>query len=272
MTDFLQSMAVLSRERASKLPAMRSSDALDAPVFPLNIDTFGIIAEIKDASPSEGALVSAESNRTQRALDYAQGGAAAISVLTEPSRFAGDPGHLQEVAAAVAGSGTPVMCKDFLLDVRQIIEVRASGASGVLLIAAMLSDRELTAMLDCALEHSLFVLLESFDSIDLARSTRLLQNPVYADHAAAVRLLIGINTRNLRSLQVDTQRLEKLSEELPTGVIAVAESGQTSAGDVAQVAQWGYSMALVGTALMRSDNPRELVADMLAAGRQARQT
>ncbi len=268
MTNFLQDMAHSSRERAALLSTVSAAAALDKPVFPLRLGGFDIIAEIKDVSPAEGALTSGTSDRKQRALDYAEGGAAAISILTEPSQFAGEVAHLEEVAATVASLKLPVMRKDFLVDVRQIVEARACGASGVLLIAAMLDDRELASMLDCALEHSLFVLIESFDTNDLKRSSRLLGNTRYADSAAAARLLIGINTRNLRTLHVDPARLEQLSGELPGGVIAVAESGQTSADDVARVAGWGYSMALVGTALMRSDNPRALLADMRAAGRE----
>ncbi len=268
MTDFLQGMANSSRERAALLPVTYPDAALDKPIFPLSLNTFGIIAEIKDASPAEGALTSGHLDRKQRALDYAHGGAAAISVLTEPSKFAGEIGHLEEVAATVASLNLPVMRKDFLVDTRQIIEARAYGASGVLLIAAMLDDGELASMLDCALEHSLFVLLESFDSSDLSRSSDFLRNARFADCAAAGQLLIGINTRNLRTLRVDPARLQQLSNELPAGVIAVAESGQTSPDDVARVAGWGYSMALVGTALMRSENPRELLAEMRAAGQE----
>lgn len=268
MSDFLRDMAASSRERAAKLPARYSGAALDRPVFPLRLDSFDIIAEIKDTSPAEGVLASGGADRKQRALDYARGGAAVISVLTEPSRFSGEAGHLEEVADTVASLELPVMRKDFLVDTRQVIEARACGASGVLLIAAMQSDAELSSMLDCAFDHSLFVLLESFDADDLSRSSKLLQNSRYADAAASGRLLVGINTRNLRTLQVDPARLERLSGELPPGVVAVAESGQTTSDDVARVAGWGYSMALVGTALMRSPNPGELIADMRAAGRE----
>ena len=270
MTDFLQGMASSSRERAALLPATYPQAALDKPVFPLRLKSFDIIAEIKDASPAEGVLASEHAERKHRALDYAHGGAAAISVLTEPSRFAGNVGHLEEVAATVGNLSLPVMRKDFLVDTRQIVEARVFGASGVLLIAAMLDERELASMLDCALDYSLFVLLESFDLRDLRRSSDLMKNARYADCAAAGQLLFGINSRNLRTLQVDPIRLEQLSNELPAGVIAVAESGQTSPDDVALVAGWGYSMALVGTALMRSRNPRQLLTDMCAAGREKR--
>lgn len=267
MTDFLKQMAYSSRERAAELPARFPSGTMDRPIFPLRLNSFDIIAEIKDSSPAEGLLKSDGANRQERAIDYVKGGAAAISILTEPSRFAGDVEHLSEVATIAAGVAVPVMRKDFLVDTRQILEARACGASGVLLIAAMLADRELKNMLDCALEHSMFVLLESFDAQDLGRSSELLRKNRYIDRIEKRQLLIGVNTRNLRTLEVDPTRLEQLSKELPSGLVAVAESGLTSASDVARAAKWGYSMALVGSALMRSQKPRELVAQMLVAGR-----
>ena len=192
------------------------------------------------------------------------GGAAAISVLTEPSRFDGSLEHLEEVAAAVPG--TPVMRKDFLVDPVQILEARSAGASGVLLIAAMLDDRQLRAMLDCAAEHGMFVLLESFDEVDLARSSGLLDNPADRERAGAGQLLFGVNTRNLRTLHVDPERLEKLAPALPAGR-CVAESGLHNETDAAAVADLGYRLALVGTALMRSADPAGLVAAMRDAGK-----
>ena len=126
-------------------------------------------------------------DRATRARQYVDGGAAAISVLTEPSRFDGSLEHLDDVAAAV--NGTPVMRKDFLVDTVQVLEARAAGASGVLLIAAMLDDRQLRSMLDCAAEHGLFVLLESFDEEDLTRSSRLLDKPADRERADAGQLL-----------------------------------------------------------------------------------
>jgi indole-3-glycerol phosphate synthase len=269
MSDFLTMMAASSRERADKAAARYPDAALDRPVFPLHLASFDLIAEIKDTSPAEGVLACGDADRVERAIAYAEGGAAAISILTEPSRFAGSTDHLDEVATAVAKLGVPVMRKDFLVDRRQILEAKACGASGVLLIAAMLSDAELRDMLDCALEHSLFVLLESFDSKDLDRSSSLLRETRYGVHIDNGQLLAGINTRNLRTLEVDPARLEQLSEQLPPGVVAVAESGQTSPDDIAQVAKWGYSAALVGTALMRSQDPSQLIRDMLEAGRRA---
>jgi indole-3-glycerol phosphate synthase len=151
-------------------------------------------------------------------------------VLTEPSRFDGTLAHLEEVVAAVPD--TPVMRKDFLVDPLQVSEARKAGASGVLLITAMLSDDKLRAMLDCA---------------------------------SAGKLLVGINTRNLRTLEVDGKRLERLAPLLPNAR-CVAESGLKTADDAAAVAGWGYSLALVGSALMRSEDPAGLVRDMRTAG------
>ena len=262
MSDFLKTMAATSAERAAELPAFSSRD-FDRPLVKLDVRGFGIIAEIKDRSPAEGDLVSTGSDRSQRARQYAEGGAAAISVLTEPSRFAGSLDHLDEVAQAVPS--TPVMRKDFLVDPRQVSEARAAGASGVLLIATMLDDATLREMLARAWQHELFVLLECFDNDDLARATRLLDNATDRDRAEEGQLLFGVNTRNLRTLEVDGDRLRRLAPALP-GAICVAESGLKEPGDAARVAGWGYRMALVGTALMRSDDPAALVAAMLDAG------
>ena len=261
MSDFLQTMATLSTERAAAVNTRRMDATL--PVLPLALDKFDIIAEIKDRSPSEGELVSENSNRKKQALRYASGGAAAISVLTEPSRFAGSLEHLQEVVAAVPE--TPVMCKDFLVDPVQIVAARGAGASGVLLIATMLSDGKLDDMLECAFEHGMFVLLETFDASDLKRASALLERPVYQDKAERAQLLVGVNTRNLRTLEVDADRLEQLAPLLPQAK-CVAESGLRSADEVASSAKWGYQLALVGSALMRSNDPAALVADMRSAG------
>lgn len=262
MSDFLQQMAKLSAERAAAAETIRASD-LDKPVAPLQLGDFDIIAEIKGRSPAEGELAGADLDRVARARDYVHGGAAAISVLTEPSRFDGALAHLEEVAAAVPG--TPVMRKDFLVEPVQVLEARRAGASGVLLITAMLPDAKLRAMLDAAFEHRMFVLLEAFDEDDLARSNSLLDNPVDRDRAAAGNLLVGVNTRNLRTLEVDGKRLERLAPLLPDAR-CVAESGLKTADDAAAVAGWGYSLALVGSALMRSADAAGLVRDMRAAG------
>ncbi len=265
MSDFLESMAKSSAARAAQAPSFTAAD-FDKPVVPLQLGPFDIIAEIKNRSPAEGQLrcqspyseSKGASHLISRARDYAAGGAAAISVLTEPSRFDGELAHLEAVVAAVPG--TPVMRKDFLVEPVQVAEARAAGASGVLLITTMLDDRKLRAMLDHAFEHGMFVLLESFDETDLQRSAQFLD--------LDGQLLIGINTRNLRTLAVDAERLQRLSSALPDAV-CVAESGLKEADDAARVAGWGYRMALVGTALMRSTEPSALIASMREAGAAA---
>ena len=262
MSDFLATMAKSSAERAAEAGPFTAAQ-LDQPVAPLQLGAFDVIAEIKDRSPAEGGLTGRGVDRAHRARQYVDGGAAAISVLTEPSRFDGSLEHLEEVAAAVRD--TPVMRKDFLVEPVQVLEARAVGASGVLLIAAMLDDARLRSMLDCAAEHGLFVLLESFDETDLARSSRLLDNPADRERADAGQLLFGVNTRNLRTLHVDPQRLARLAPALPAAR-CVAESGLHEAADAATVAGLGYRLALVGTALMRSEDPAGLVAGMREAG------
>ena len=247
MSDFLNTMAESSAARAAVAPLFTDAD-LDKPVVTLDPGTFGVIAEIKRRSPAEGNLLdgnpaAVSGDLDERARTYSAGGAAAISVLTEPSRFDGELSHLEEVVAAVPD--TPVMRKDFLVDPIQVLEARAAGASGVLLITTMLNDRKLRTMLDCAFEHGMFVLLD-LDG----------------------KLLIGVNTRNLRTLEVDGDRLQRLSSHLPDAV-CVAESGLREADDAARVAGWGYTMALVGTALMRSDDPAALIAAMGEAGAAA---
>ena len=261
MSDFLQTMALLSAERAAAadVPDLTNSK----PVVPLALGAFDVIAEIKDHSPAEGELASANNERTMQARRYVAGGAAAISVLTEPSRFAGSLQHLVEVVNAVPD--TPVMRKDFLVDTVQVLEARSAGASGVLLIATMLDDAKLADMLECAFEHEMFVLLETFDVDELARVSRLFNYSMHQERAERGQFLVGVNTRNLRTLEVDAGRLEQLAAMLPH-TKCVAESGLHSANDAATVASLGYHLALVGTALMRSDDPSMLVADMRAAG------
>jgi len=266
MSDFLQTMAAHSAARAAAVSRSFSSSDFDRPLVPLKHGAFDVIAEIKDRSPAEGDLSSEDSERSARANSYAAGGAAAISVLTEPSRFDGDLTHLEEVVAAVPN--TPVMRKDFLVDPVQILEARKAGASGVLLITTMLNDVKLREMLERAWEHGLFVLLEAFDEEDLCRTSKLLESGPHGDKAESGQLLVGVNTRNLRTLEVDPDRLRDLAPALPRAR-CVAESGLLVPDDAARVAGWGYRMALVGTALMRSDDPAALVAAMRDAGTDA---
>ena len=260
MSDFLEHMGQTSAARAAcaQVPAPKQR-----PRPELVTERFGIIAEIKNRSPAEGALAGDNADRVARAKSYSNAGAAAISVLTEPERFDGHLDHLAEVVEAVPC--TPVMRKDFLVDPVQIREAHAVGASGVLLITAMLDKRQLDRMLDCAWQHDLFVLLEAFSEEDVERAAALLEEVVHGAKAEQGELLFGVNSRNLRTLEVDSSRLERYAPLLPDGVVTVAESGLKTADDARRVADTGYGLALVGTALMRADDPGALIREMSRA-------
>ncbi|MEL7536795.1 MAG: indole-3-glycerol-phosphate synthase [Pseudomonadota bacterium] len=264
MSDFLANMASASAARdAAARPQLdtlvQAAKAARRPV-PFPDRPFAIIAEIKRVSPAEGALGVAD-DIVARARRYAAGGAAAISVLTEPQRFGGSLDDLARVAAALPA--TPVMRKDFIVGELQLYEARAAGASGVLLIAAMLDDAALLGLSRTAVELGLFVLLEAFDGDDLDRLTAPLAALPKA--VAAGQVLVGVNTRNLRTLAVDSERLPQLAAQLPKGVRAIAESGIASAADAAGAAQVGYTGALIGTALMRASDPARLLDAMQTA-------
>ena len=266
MSDFLAQMAASSRRRADEV---RLDTSTDIEPLPLRLQGFDVIAEIKDRSPSAGDLALAGRSRAQQAQSYLDGGAAAISVLTEPERFAGDLSHLTEVATIAAAANIPVMRKDFLVDAVQVDEARAAGASGVLLIAAMLDDETLNGMLQHAVALSMFVLVEAFDADDLQRIEGLIDSASFAPAVDAKQIIVGINTRNLRTLEVDSDRLATLAPQLPASAVGVAESGLESAADAAAAATMGYRVALVGGALMRAAEPQQLLRDMIDAGRAA---
>jgi indole-3-glycerol phosphate synthase len=199
----------------------------------------------------------------QRAQIYADAGAAAISVLTEPSRFDGDLSHL---TAAAAVSPVPVLRKDFLVDPYQVWEARAAGAGGVLLITRMLEDAVLDAALSAVAEAGLFALVESFDGHDLDRTARAAERwPTNAPP-----LLVGVNCRDLATLEVDFERVLSLAQRIPAGCVPVAESGVMGPADAATAARAGYALVLVGTALMAAPDPRALARMLLESGRSAR--
>jgi indole-3-glycerol phosphate synthase len=248
---------VLAR-RIARLPA--------APALRLSPQGFDVIAEVKRRSPSAGALAGKSLRVPDQARRYVAGGAAALSVLTEPGEF---HGHLDHLVQATATSGSvPALRKDFLVAPLQVMEARAAGAGGVLLIAAMLDDRALKGLLDCVLSLGMFALVEIFDRAELDRVLPLLKRAGPAvDGDGRVRLLLGVNCRDLRTLKVDFGRFAQLAPHLPRHLPRVAESGVDSPALAARVAELGYDLALVGTALMRSAEPGALLAELLEAGR-----
>lgn len=255
MADFLTAMAKASRER----PVVRAEDGPTTPVAPLRLDGggFDLIAEAKLRGPASGRLTPRGddiSTVVGLARAFAEGGAAVVSVLTEPTEFDGTLGHLAAVAAAVE---VPVMRKDFLVDPAQVVEARDHGASGVLLIARILNPGLLREMVDIAEGLGMFSLVEVFDQPDLAVASEVFDR----------QILVGVNSRDLTDLSVDGSRFESLAAMAPDGLTLVAESGIDSEDDIARVVSFGYRMALVGTSLVGVDDPRAGVEGLVAAGR-----
>jgi len=271
---FLEEMAAGSRARlaaalqaeSAALLAERAGRCAVPPRLRLAPGGFDLIAELKLRSPAAGQLGAAADDLAARVTAYARAGAAAVSVLTEPQRFDGSLAQLARAAAALTPLAIPAMRKDFLVDPYQVLEARAAGAGGVLLILRMLSRAEIEALLECARVQGLFVLLEAFDAPDLER-----MHDLVASHAAHNMLLAGVNCRDLSTLAVVPERLLELAPLLPGGVPRIAESGVTTAEDARRVAAAGYDLALVGSALMQEADPARLVRSMLAAGRAARE-
>jgi len=273
--DFLLEMAAASRQRDAAArqgmsdAQLRSQLLCVPPARPLLLQPqgFDIIAEIKKRSPAEGDLHALLTSPAEQGAAYAGGGAAALSVLTEPERFGGDLDDLQAVSNAVPR--LPVMRKDFLVSRYQVREARLAGASGVLLIAAMLDSDELEPLFEAAFELGMFVLLEVFTAAELDVCAPVLERlgPAVAD--GQCRYLLGVNCRNLRTLQVDFAHFAALRPRLPSGIPWVAESGLQNAGQATELAELGYRLALVGTTLMRSADPAAEIARLRAAGAAA---
>ena len=270
--DFLANMAAASRARSlaaqARLPPreLRARIA-DLPAAPsLKLGAFDLIAEVKLRSPAVGLLkAAADEDVGARVATYANSGAAAVSILTEPSRFDGSLEDLAGGTRALAPLGVPAMRKDFLVDGYQVLEGRAAGASGVLAIIRMLPRAALESLIDTALALGMFVLLEGFDGPDL----ELAQALVDARAAHRHLLLVGVNSRDLVTLKVVPGRLDEMAPLLPRNVKRVAESGVATPADAARVAACGYDLALVGSALMSAPDPAVLARAMLAEARAA---
>ena len=270
--DFLSEMAASSRSRSAAAQARLSARELRArianlPATPvLKLGAFDLIAEVKLRSPAVGLLKQAtEGEVGARVGTYANAGAAAVSILTEPSRFDGSLADLAAGASALAPLNVPAMRKDFLVDAYQVLEGRLAGAGGVLAIIRMLPRQELEQLIDAALELQMFVLLEAFDTMDIELAHTLVDSR--SDHHHL--LLVGVNSRDLATLKVVPGRLDALAPQLPTAVKRVAESGVATAEDAARMAACGYDLALVGSALMSATDPARLARAMLVQGRAA---
>lgn len=207
-------------------------------------DQVAVIAEFKRRSPSAG-LLAGDRDVSEVAACYQQGGAAALSVLTDRPHFGGCADDLR---AAKTATGLPVLRKDFTVCAADVYDARLMGADAVLLVAAVLSDTELTHLADVAQELRMDVLVEAHDEAELERAV------------AAGTDLVGVNQRDLGTFTVDHTAAARLSQVLPAGVLAVAESGVRGPCDTRRLADAGYRAVLVGEHLLRAADPASAVA------------
>jgi len=236
----LDDLALMARVSAMP-PAKDLEAALRAAEPP------ALIAEVKRASPSAG-VIAEDVNPSVLARGYQAGGAAAVSVLTEPRHFQGSLADLQAVRSSVS---IPVLRKDFLIHPAQVIEARASGADAVLLIVAALTDAQLRALLEAARDVGLAALVETHSDEDLSRALE------------SDARIIGVNARDLETLDVDVHGALERIGRVPADRISVLESGISTRANVDAALEAGASAILVGEALMRADDPARAVRKLL---------
>jgi len=210
-----------------------------------------VIAEIKKASPSAG-VIAEDFDPASIATGYQQGGAAALSVLTDKQFF---QGSLVDLVRARAATHLPVLRKDFTLDRYHLLQASAEGADAVLLIVAALDDEELKTLLAEARELELDALVEVHDESELERALA-----VGAD-------LIGVNNRNLKTLEVSLETSLRLAEKLPPGTLAVSESGIRTSNDIRRLMAAGYQAFLIGESLMKQADPGTALAQLIEGAR-----
>lgn len=234
---------------AVKAAAKLAPAPLDAAAA-LREDGIGVIAEVKRASPSKGALADI-GDPAVLARAYEQGGARVISVLTEERRFRGSLADLDAVRAAVS---IPVLRKDFIVGPYQIHEARAHGADVILLIVAALEQDALTSLLDRTESLGMTALVEVHTEAEADRALE------------AGASVIGINARNLKTLEIDRDSFGRIAPGLPSEIIRVAESGVRGTADLLAYAGAGADAVLVGEGLVTAGDPRTAVSDLVTAG------
>jgi indole-3-glycerol phosphate synthase len=241
-----QTATPLAEVQAAAADARPALDALAA----LRAPGVGVIAEVKRRSPSKGALADI-ADPASLAAQYAAGGARVISVLTEGRRFGGSHADLAAVRAAVE---VPVLCKDFVVSSYQVHEARAHGADLVLLIVAALEQNALTGLLERVESLGMNALVEVHTEAEADRAL------------AAGAAIVGVNARDLTTLDVDRSTFERIAPGLPTDVVKVAESGVRGPHDLISYAAAGADAVLVGEGLVTAGDPRQAVADLVTAG------
>ncbi len=244
----LEPLTELETRAAARAPRGSAfRDALQRP------DRINVIAECKRRSPSRGVLRK-NYDPVALATGYERAGAAAISVLTEPTFFDGSLDHLAAVRAAVS---VPILRKDFTIDEYQLLEASAAGADAVLLIAAALDDESLVTLQVRARAMGLAAVVEVHDTHELHRAL---------DAGAGI---VGVNNRNLRTLEVDTRASEAIAERLPDGVIAVSESGLKTPADLDRLRTLGYDAFLIGEWLMMAADPGAALQEIVRTSNSA---
>lgn len=236
------------KQRANNLLPLDAYSALDLSRADTSVK---IIAEVKRKSPSKGVLAPIE-DPSALAAAYQRGGAAVISVLTERHYFGGSLGDFDAVRGAV---GTPLLMKNFIIDPYQVWEARAHGADLVLLIVAALDDTTLLSLLNLTHSLGMNALVETHTQEEVRRAVQ------------AGAKIIGVNTRNLKTLDVDPSVFEKVAPSVPSGIVIVAESGVTGIDDVRLYASQGAHAVLVGEALVRGGDPVSMLRKYTAVRR-----
>ena len=250
MEDLRVRESAVPMEEVKEL-ALRAPDAKDAVSALRGSDgAVTIISEVKRSSPSKGELA-AIPDPASLASTYERGGASVVSVLTEGRRFGGSLADLDAVRAAV---DIPVLRKDFIVTPYQIHEARAHGADLVLLIVAALEQNVLVSLLERTRSLGMEALVETHSRLEALRAME------------AGASIIGVNARNLKTLEVDRSTVEQVIDVIPQDVVAVAESGVANAHDVFEYAKWGADAVLVGEALVTSGDPLASIQDMVSAG------
>ncbi len=219
----------------------------------LGKDGVSLICEVKKASPSKG-LISPDFPYRQIAREYEEGGASAISVLTEPHFFMGSSEYLKKIRTEV---DIPLLRKDFTVDEYQIYEAKTLGADAVLLICSILDDRRLERFLALAKELGMNALVEAHDEMEIGRAVE------------AGAKIIGVNNRNLKDFSVDTSNSMNLRKLVPKDRIFVAESGIRSPEDIIRMKETGVDAALIGETFMRASDRRKEVGKYAAAGNRS---